>query len=99
MLLAYCDAQTMQTKFARFRQKSSGYYKLDQVAYAEFLIGGGPENLRLMKTRIKKSLLSNLVRFLAKKRSSPTVSVLKLFAQVTKGGPCHNFAYFSMLII
>ena len=27
--MCYCDAQTMQMKFARFRQKSSDYYKLD----------------------------------------------------------------------
>ena len=47
----------------------------------------------------KKSLHSNLVRFLAKKRSLFTVSALTPSAQVTKGGPCHNFAYFSMLII
>ena len=33
-----------------------------------------------------KGLHSNLVRFLAKKRSSATVPVLKPSAQVTKGG-------------
>ena len=33
------------------------------------------------------------------KRSSPTVCELKPFAQVTRGGgPCRNFAYYSMLI-
>ena len=29
--MCYCDAQTMQTKFARFCQKSSGHYKLDPL--------------------------------------------------------------------
>ena len=43
--------------------------------------------------------LWSLLRFLAKKRSSPSVSVLKPSAQVKKGGPYHNFAYFFMLII
>ena len=66
---------------------------------------GEPENLRLMKTRLKifqpktksvfgpklgedqkKGLHSNFVRFLAKKRSSPTVSGLKPSAQVKRGG-------------
>ena len=32
------------------------------------------------------------------KRSSPTVCVLKPSAQVTKRGPCRNFASYSMLI-
>ena len=54
---------------------------------------------KLGEDQKKKGLHSNLVRFLAKKRSSLTVSVLKLSAQVTNGGPCYNFAYFSMLII
>ena len=58
-----------------------------------------------MKTKKKKGLHSNLVRFLvqnyekAKKRSLPTVFVLKPSAQVTKDGPCRNFAYYFMLII
>ena len=34
-----------------------------------------------------------------KQRSSPTVCVLKPSAQVTKRGPCRNFASYSMLII
>ena len=35
-----------------------------------------------------------------KQKSSPTVSVLKPSAQLTKGrGACHNFAYYFMLII
>ena len=53
----------------------------------------------------KKSLHSNLVRFLAqnyvkaKKMSSPTVFVLKPSAQVTKRGAMPQFAYYFMLII
>ena len=34
-----------------------------------------------------------------KQMSSSTICVLKAFAQVTKGGPCRDFAYYSMLII
>ena len=44
---------------------------------------------KLGEDQKKKGLHSNLVRFLAKKRSSPTVSVLKPSAQVTKGGGGH----------
>ena len=39
----------------------------------------------------KKGFHSNLVRFLAKKKSSPTASVLKPSAQVTKGGGMPQF--------
>ena len=57
-----------------------------------------------MKTK-KKGLHSNLVRVFGPKlgggqqtRSSLTVFVLKPSAQVTKGEPCRNFAYYYMLI-
>ena len=49
-------------------------------------------------TKKKRSSLKFSPVF-GQKRSSPTVSVLKPSAQVTKGGTCHSFAYFSMLII
>ena len=51
----------------------------------------------------KKGLHSNFVRFFAqtwvqacKKCTEHTLCVIKPYAQLTKGGPCLNFAYFSM---
>ena len=52
-----------------------------------------------VKTPPKKRSSLKFSPVFGQKRSSPTVSVLKPSAQVTKGGrACHNFAYFSMLL-
>ena len=101
-------------KHFNLRKRSQSWHT---VAYAGFSKGGGPENLRIMKTRMKifqpktksvflpkirrrqkkKGLHSNLVRFSAqnyvkaKKRSLPTVFVLKFSAHVTKGGAMPQF--------
>ena len=78
------------------------------VAYAGFS-KGGPENLKIMKSKSKifplriSPVFGPKLGEDQKKRSSPRFCpfrVLKLSAQVTKrGGACRNFAYYSMLII
>ena len=84
---------------------------LRPLAYAEFSKGGGGGGGRKFKNnedQKKNFSIQNQSIFLPKIRWRPkkkvftqilSVSVLKLSAQVTKGGVCRNFAYYSMLII
>ena len=58
--MCYCDAQTMQTKVARFRQKSSGY-KLDsqrfrQIDAPDLTAGDKLAKIRPLHDRVNASL-------------------------------------------
>ena len=57
----------------------------------------GEDQEKRSSLKFSRFLAQNWVK--AQKRSSPTVCVLKPSAQVTKGVPCRNFAYYFMLII
>ena len=51
------------------------------------------------KKKVFTQTIQNFSPVFGQKSALATVSVLKPSAQVTKGGPCYNFAYYSMVII
>ena len=90
--------KTKSVFLPEFRRRPKKKEKRSSLKFSLFF---GPKLGKDQKRKVFTQIYS-------KKRSSPTVSVLKHSAQVTKGGgggggggggACHNFAYNSMLII